>query len=95
VLRPVPGDGPNLTYLPKNIVAGLNDGGLFSPPGETYDYLEWIARLTLHIPEQGAQLVHYYGRYTKCAVLAEYRITAYDGKIVRFAYKDYAQGGAT
>lgn len=39
--------------------------------------------------------VHYIGRYTKRAVLAEYRITHYDGKIVRFAYKDYAQGGAT
>jgi hypothetical protein len=39
--------------------------------------------------------VHYIGRYTKRAVLAEYRITAYDGKIVRFAYKDYAEGGST
>ncbi len=38
---------------------------------------------------------HYIGRYTKRAVLAEYRITHYHGKIVRFAYKDYAQGGAT
>jgi len=62
--RLVPGDGPNLTYLPKNIVAGLNDNKLFSPPGETYDYLEWIARLTLHIPEQSAQTVHYYGAYS-------------------------------
>ena len=26
-------------------------------------------------------------------VLAEYRITYYDGKIVRFSFKDYAQGG--
>jgi hypothetical protein len=25
--------------------------------------------------------------------LAEYRITYYDGKIIRFAYRDYAQGG--
>jgi hypothetical protein len=37
--------------------------------------------------------VRYIGRYTKRAVLAEYRITAYDGKIVRFSYKDYAEGG--
>jgi hypothetical protein len=39
--------------------------------------------------------VHYIGRYTKRAVLAEYRITYYDGKIIRFAYKDYAHGGKT
>lgn len=39
--------------------------------------------------------VRYIGRYTKRAVLAEYRITHYDGKIVRFAFKDYAQGGKT
>lgn len=39
--------------------------------------------------------VRYIGRYTKRAVLAEYRITHYDGKVVRFAFKDYAQGGKT
>ena len=37
--------------------------------------------------------VHYVGRYTKRAVIAEYRIVYYDGKIVRFSYKDYAEGG--
>jgi len=35
------------------------------------------------------------GRYTKRAVMAEYRITYYDGKIIRFSYKDYAEGGKT
>jgi hypothetical protein len=39
--------------------------------------------------------VCYIGRYTKRAVLAEYRITYYDGKMVRFAFRDYAQGGKT
>ena len=39
--------------------------------------------------------VKYIGRYTKRAVMAEYRITYYDGKIVRFSYKDYAEGGKT
>jgi hypothetical protein len=39
--------------------------------------------------------VRYIGRYTKRAVLAEYRITHYDGKVVRFAFKHYAQGGKT
>ena len=39
--------------------------------------------------------VQYIGRYTKRAVMAEYRIVYYDGKIVRFSYKDYAEGGKT
>lgn len=39
--------------------------------------------------------VQYIGRYTKRAVMAEYRITYYDGEIVRFSYKDYAEGGKT
>jgi Putative transposase len=39
----------------------------------------------------------YIGRYTKRAVLAEYRITDYDPDrgLVRFAFRDYAQGGKT
>ena len=28
------------------------------------DDLEWIARLTSHIPDRGTQLVHYYGAYS-------------------------------
>jgi hypothetical protein len=39
--------------------------------------------------------VKYIGRYTKRAVMAEYRIVYYDGKIIRFSYKDYASGGKT
>jgi len=39
--------------------------------------------------------IQYIGRYTKRAVMAGYRITYYDGKIVRFSYKDYAEGGKT
>ncbi len=41
--------------------------------------------------------MRYIGRYTKRAVLAEYRITAYDPErgTVRFAFQDYAQGGKT
>jgi len=37
--------------------------------------------------------VQYIGRYTKRAVMAEYRIIYYDGNLVRFSYKDYAEGG--
>jgi hypothetical protein len=39
--------------------------------------------------------VKYIGRYTKRAVLAEYRITYYDGRMIRFSFKDYAEGGKT
>jgi hypothetical protein len=41
--------------------------------------------------------LRYIGRYTKRAVLAEYRITDYDPErsTVRFAFQDYAQGGRT
>jgi Putative transposase. len=39
--------------------------------------------------------VQYIGRYTKRAVMAEHRIVYYDGKIIRFSCKDYAEGGKT
>ena len=29
-----------------------------------HDYLEWIARLTSHIPDRGTHLVHYLGAYS-------------------------------
>lgn len=37
--------------------------------------------------------VGYIGRYTKRAVMAEYRITFYDGKLIRFRFRDYAKDG--
>jgi hypothetical protein len=39
--------------------------------------------------------VRYIGRYTKRAVMAEYRITFYDGKLIRFRFRDYAKEGKT
>lgn len=56
--------------------------------------LTWYAHIGAGLldPEHS---VRYAGRYTKRAVLAEYRITHYDGKTIRYAYKDYAQGGKT
>ena len=39
--------------------------------------------------------IQYIGRYTKKAVMAEDRIVFDDGKIVRFSYKDYANGAKT
>lgn len=56
--------------------------------------LTWYAHIGASLLDPRAT-VRYIGRYTKRAVLAEYRITHYDGKTVRFAFKDYAQGGKT
>lgn len=58
-----------------------------------YD-LTWYAHIGACLLDPSASL-RYIGRYTKRAVLAEYRITFYDGKKVRFAFKDYAEGGKT
>jgi Putative transposase/Transposase zinc-binding domain len=58
-----------------------------------YD-LTWYVHIGACLLDPTASL-RYIGRYTKRAVLAEYRITSYDGKKVRFAFKDYAQGGKT
>lgn len=58
-----------------------------------YD-LTWYAHIGACLLDPSASL-RYIGRYTKRAVLAEYRITFYDGKKVRFAFKDYANGGKT
>jgi len=60
---------------------------------QLYD-LTWYAHIGACLLDPTASL-RYIGRYTKRAVLAEYRITSYDGKKVRFAFKDYAKGGKT
>jgi len=56
--------------------------------------LTWYAHIGASLLDPRAT-VRYIGRYTKRAVLAEYRITHYDGKKVHFAYKDYAKEGRT
>jgi hypothetical protein len=56
--------------------------------------ITWYAHIGACLLDPTASL-RYIGRYTKRAVLAEYRITNYDGKKVRFAYRDYAEGGKT
>jgi hypothetical protein len=58
-----------------------------------YD-LTWYAHIGACLLDPTASL-RYIGRYTKRAVLAEYRITHYDGRKVRFAFRDYAAGGQT
>ena len=56
-------DGPRVKYFAKGTQPDRDIGGLFEPPSRTFDYLDWIARLTSHIPEHNTQLVHYYGAY--------------------------------
>jgi hypothetical protein len=58
--------------------------------------MTWYAHIGASLRDPGFTL-RYIGRYTKRAVLAEYRITHYDPerKTVRFAFQDYAQGGKT
>jgi len=56
--------------------------------------LTWYVHIGAALLDPGAT-VRYIGRYTKRAVLAEWRITYYDEKIVRFRFKDYAHGGKT
>lgn len=56
--------------------------------------LTWYAHIGACLLDPRPSL-RYIGRYTKRAVMAEYRITHYDGKVVRFAFQDYAAGGKT
>ena len=51
--------------LPREKLPNIPDHGegMASSGHRDYDYLEWIARLTSHIPDRGTQLVHYYGAY--------------------------------
>lgn len=62
-LRHDGGAEPKLRYLAKG---GGHDQGVGAEPllHRDFDYLDWIARLTSHIPEKGSQLVHYYGAYS-------------------------------
>jgi hypothetical protein len=58
--------------------------------------MTWYAHIGASLRDPGFTL-RYIGRYTKRAVLAEYRITHYDPErgTVRFAFQDYAEGGKT
>jgi Putative transposase/Transposase zinc-binding domain len=53
-----------LKYLAKGSLPNDRCDSLFEPAGQIFDALEWIAKVTSHIPEKGAQLVHYYGAYS-------------------------------
>jgi hypothetical protein len=51
-------------YLAKGSLPNDRCDPLFEPYGQILDPLDWIARVTLHIPDQGAQTIRYYGRYS-------------------------------
>ena len=67
---------------------------LFNSLLSTLYRLTWFAHIGASLLDPRAT-VRYIGRYTKRAVLAEYRITHYDGNTIRFAFKDYAREGRT
>ncbi len=39
-------------------------GALFEPDSRTFDYVEWIARPTSHMPDKGCQMIHYFAAYS-------------------------------
>ena len=41
----------------------MPSGALFHSELERMDYLEFIARVTLHIPDKGQVMIRYYGLY--------------------------------
>jgi len=59
----VPGDLVAVRCLAKGSVPDHGNDAV-SDGHREYDYLDWIARLTSHIPEKGAQLVHFFGAYS-------------------------------
>ena len=63
-IQACPGRRRTLKYLAKGSVPNDRCDPLFEPDGQILDPLEWIAKLTLHIPDQGAQTIRYCGRYS-------------------------------
>ena len=49
-------DGGLLKYLARGSIANDRCDPLFEPNGQILDPLEWIAKVTLHIPAQGLRL---------------------------------------
>jgi Putative transposase len=53
-----------LKYMAKGWLPNDQCDSLFEPAGQILDALQWIAKVTSHIPDKGAQLIHYYGAYS-------------------------------
>jgi len=84
--------GGKLRFFGKS--SFLKNYPLFNKMLRTLYQLTWYVHIGASLLAPRAT-IRYIGRYTKRAVLAEYRITHYDGKVVRFAFKDYARQGKT
>ena len=82
------------TWRFRRTEAFLNDYPKFAAMLNKLWKLTWYAHIGASLADPRFS-VRYIGRYTKRAVLAEYRITYWDGKLIRFAFKDYAEGGKT
>jgi hypothetical protein len=59
-----PGARRTAENLAKGSIPTERCDPLFEPNGQILDPLEWIAKLTLHIPDPGAQPIPYCGRYS-------------------------------
>ena len=53
-----------LKYLAKGAIPNDRCDSLFEAAGQLFDPVDWIARVTLHIPEAGAQTLRYCGAYS-------------------------------
>jgi hypothetical protein len=69
---------------------------------ETMDYLEFIARVTSHIPDKGQVMVRYYGLYAnahrgkiKKASLAAFPLRIVEDKLQRIPSKGWAEMNST
>ena len=56
-----------LTFLEPEGKVGYRSGEKGAAP-ETMDYLEFIARVTSHIPDKGQVMVRYYGLYANAHI---------------------------
>jgi hypothetical protein len=56
---------------------------------ESMDYLEFIARVTSHIPDKGQVMIRYYGLYSICFVSAKF------GPFMMFLKRGFTQNKIT
>jgi hypothetical protein len=56
-----------LKYLAKGAIPNDRCDCLFEPDGQVFDPVDWIAKVTSHIPQTGAQILRYCGRYSNAS----------------------------
>ncbi len=62
--RLVLGNESYVKYVDKGTQPDRDIGGLFKPLSRSFEYLDWIARLTSHMPEKGMQLSDNFTSYS-------------------------------